>query len=369
MDIDISVKNIGPIAEGNLSLSKINVFVGTNNSGKSILSRCIYACGTLNEKQKGLFPSFIMAGTSDLMELKRLLKTNSVDGCLTINMGKKKLKLVLSKKDKPLLKVMGDNDNGPTITYIPNRTLMWSFAFSSFLLAGTKLFAGPRFDITKSGNKINKPILHDMKNTYFSNFENRKYLELITSALGIDGTIVDAIYYLSQEDKRHPDVREIEYRIIKGRTDHTSFTFFDTLRKISIPLPEASSGSQEIWGIMPLLSRALNESENGKKTILIFDEPEVHLHPPALIEFADWFVEMSEKFKNMQIIISTHSDILLRAMTNAAAGKHLLNDFRVFGFDTSDNGVVSINQKKIYSEGEIEGIKGFSDAINKITGL
>ncbi len=43
LDVEIAVKNFGPIAEANIDLCPLTVFVGSSNTGKTYLSTLMYA--------------------------------------------------------------------------------------------------------------------------------------------------------------------------------------------------------------------------------------------------------------------------------------------------------------------------------------
>ena len=60
--VEISVRNFGPIAEADLDLRPLTVFVGPSNTGKTYLSVLIYALHRIFEDFSGL--SFIVHRTA-----------------------------------------------------------------------------------------------------------------------------------------------------------------------------------------------------------------------------------------------------------------------------------------------------------------
>lgn len=54
---------------------------------------------------------------------------------------------------------------------------------------------------------------------------------------------------------------------------------------------------------------------NTQKSLIAFDEPETHLHPELLMRVLDFFESMAE---NQPILLATHSDRLLDALTDPA---------------------------------------------------
>jgi len=55
---------------------------------------------------------------------------------------------------------------------------------------------------------------------------------------------------------------------------------------------------------------------DGERTLLAFDEPEVHMHPELLVRVVQLFEDMA---RTHPVIIATHSDVLLDALTDPAS--------------------------------------------------
>ena len=53
-------------------------------------------------------------------------------------------------------------------------------------------------------------------------------------------------------------------------------------------------------------------------TIVLIEQPELHLHPSAQAKLADLFLEVAEK-RHLQLIIESHSEHLLRRMQRRIA--------------------------------------------------
>ena len=70
-NVEISVKNFGPIAEGTVDLRPLTIFVGPSNTGKTYFSTLVYAL-------HGVFKGFSRLGPLSSMELTRFLKVMSL---------------------------------------------------------------------------------------------------------------------------------------------------------------------------------------------------------------------------------------------------------------------------------------------------
>jgi len=87
--------------------------------------------------------------------------------------------------------------------------------------------------------------------------------------------------------------------------------------------------------VLPIVVAALSTPPGG---ILIVENPEVHLHPAAQAELAQFLGYASQS--GIQVIIETHSD-------------HIINGLRVFGKDNDlEDGHITINNIRV-----IEGIR------------
>lgn len=75
-----------------------------------------------------------------------------------------------------------------------------------------------------------------------------------------------------------------------------------------IPLSSIGSGFEMIFSL--IYSYYLSK-QNGKKMIILIDEPELHLHPEIQKKFVDFLLEISI---DTQIIITTHSPILVKQL-------------------------------------------------------
>lgn len=79
---------------------------------------------------------------------------------------------------------------------------------------------------------------------------------------------------------------------------------------ILIPLSALGAGYEVIFSL--LYSFYLSE-QSGKQLIVLLDEPELHLHPRLQLEFVKFLLEASKK---MQIILATHSPLLVKQFLN-----------------------------------------------------
>ena len=364
MVVKAEIENIGPIVSGEIELSRVTIFAGPNNSGKSIASRIIYSCMATKEEKD--VPSYVMAGGT-LEPMRRLLRSDSEVGYARVNANGRSLSIELFKEKDPNIKLEG---SPVTAYYVPTRVLSIMFLILSLASGGPGVFAARRGEIVKE----------DMQNRFGIEPERIKGLEsvfmenikrfLIPAALlhGLDATVTDIIPLLSFGYKRNKQVEKIEEELLGGRII-PEMAYEDNLRHVLLHLFEASSGVQELWAMLPILHQAMGDCEDGRQVFVFIDEPEAHLHPPAQVKFGEWFVDTCQNYGKINFVLSTHSDILLGAITRKSARDECLEMVNIYGFDMEEDGSVKVERKEIYSGGEVKGIKGFSEAIESITWL
>ena len=107
----------------------------------------------------------------------------------------------------------------------------------------------------------------------------------------------------------------------------------------TIPLSDLGSGYEMIFSL--LYSFYLSR-QGDKQLIILIDEPELHLHPKLQ---SDFMVLLTELSKNAQIIITTHSPLLVKqSMENKFISiRTLLNDSETISVDNLDQPVLPYN--------------------------
>lgn len=75
---------------------------------------------------------------------------------------------------------------------------------------------------------------------------------------------------------------------------------------LQIPISELGSGYEMIFSLIYSYYMSI---QNTKDFIILIDEPELHLHPKLQQKFVDFLIKIS---KNTQIIITTHSPLLVK---------------------------------------------------------
>lgn len=115
--------------------------------------------------------------------------------------------------------------------------------------------------------------------------------------------------------KNYADIKIAQHKIF--RTDGTSI-YVKTL--ISTNYSEANAGSGEV-AVIQLVKKIQDAKDYS---LILLDEPEVSIHPAAQEKLKVYLLE-AIKQKKLQVVLSTHSTILVRDMPTAAIKLYVTN--------------------------------------------
>jgi predicted ATPase len=104
-----------------------------------------------------------------------------------------------------------------------------------------------------------------------------------------------------------------------------------------------------------ILERCLNAQLIKEESILILDEPEIHLHPEWQLKYAE-FIVLLQKTLNLTVLITTHSPQFLRAIECYTDKYETMDSLNVYS--TTESGIENVS----YSE---YGISEIYDKLSK----
>ena len=113
-----------------------------------------------------------------------------------------------------------------------------------------------------------------------------------------------------------------------------------------VPLTDVGFGVSQV---LPLLTQCYHVPENS---ILIFEQPEAHLHPKVQSDLADVLIDVV-KNRNVQIILESHSEHLLNRLQRRIAEEQITAEDTAFYFCQINNGTSEIERLKIDEYGNI----------------
>ncbi|MCP4409273.1 MAG: AAA family ATPase [Gammaproteobacteria bacterium] len=80
-------------------------------------------------------------------------------------------------------------------------------------------------------------------------------------------------------------------------------------------IDQLSSGEAQLLtlGLDILTIGAIWDIENREQRLILLDEPDAHIHPDLQVRFADFIVQVAEKY-SLQIVVATHSTTFMAAL-------------------------------------------------------
>jgi predicted ATPase len=111
-------------------------------------------------------------------------------------------------------------------------------------------------------------------------------------------------------------------------------------------LPDVGFGVSQIFPVL------VNCAILPEGSILLLEQPEIHLHPFAQAALADVLIDASEN-RNIQIIVETHSEHLLRRIQRRIAREGLAAEDTALYFCHLENGTSAVEKLDVDSYGNI----------------
>lgn len=381
----VRISNIGPVAEGEVDLKKVTVFLGPHNTGKSIASRLVHALRRLDSPSsmlrslgRGTGKKVGRGGLSRLYG-EAVLMHSALARDEVVARGRKACRLTATgASGRPVL----DLDFGPLpadcsayadelsdpvracsaqggSVYVPAgragtvqsladiarlRLGFAEFALHAALRGLKRNMAGPpgarapgRKDIVPPSASLPPHMgqFHDLVKRTIMARPSRQFNRSLSKVLG--GTIARRpVGSLGQA--------QAAYRDPHGR---------------SVAIGSAGSG---ILAAAPILA-GLHYAERGGA--LIVEEPEAHVEPSTQLALVDELVSVSLP-KNVQLLLTTHSDYVVKKLLALVAGGRIRpSDVGLYRFRRDGRGYARIERVRIDPVGaaDLEVFEGALDSL------
>ncbi|MEE1132549.1 MAG: AAA family ATPase [Caryophanon sp.] len=425
----MQITKLGPIDNGEIKLAPLTIFCGANNQGKTYMSYTIYGIlknlpiltkGFLTEEDLQHFVEHGSISFSKDVFVKKIVET------MMNNLRENKAKMLesLFKSESNVFEHVDVNVSSDEIVALLNINQINEHKIN---VAGTEILLEVlenQCTILMSNNELNEILsMNRMKmfvdtlimqsvkknlNTFYIpseriginvfrgqlNANKIEMLDIINNAMSINGHVPDTQLLKSLKqmntsfpepiddylkfinsisnydiDENKPLAAFVRENIIKGQfviDANTDKSFFrsqigkNRYKSHMIPLHITSSSIKSLYG----LDYFLENIDHSKLTYLIIDEPEMNLHPANQIQFAKLLNLMVAK--NIHVIISTHSDFLVRKIQNIMLQNEIrdeqglhANNVAVYNFE---DGMVN----RIDLMDETEAFNNFNDIVVQI---
>lgn len=297
----------------------MNVILGENSTGKSLLMKLAYSCAAVSYS----------VGKGDRKtkdELQRAIADKLKDVCMPDSLGR----LVTRKPGRARCEVL--------VKFKQESADDLGFSFATNSDKEVKLDS-PTPNRWLEANPVFLPTKEVL--SIFPNFAST----LRERHLSFDGTYLDladalGVASLRKLRKEEQDLRETLETTMRGKV------VFENNRFYLLPMSEGKGKIE-----MPLIAEGIRKIAlltylvmNGglrNKSLLFWDEPEVNLNPKLMQDLAEALVDLTEK--GVQIIMATHSLYLLRELAIARAKKAAKVPARFIALSLVDD-VVKVSQ-------------------------
>ncbi|MBI4712998.1 MAG: AAA family ATPase [Planctomycetes bacterium] len=343
----VTIQNYKSLRNLEIPLRPLTVLVGPNNAGKSNLLDCFGFLQNLVEKREGAVSA--RGGFHRLVyngDIKETIAIN-IDGTpISIPDVDYRYTLHLVSQDvtsfritKETLFAKGrvlplDNNTAIGSALIPDGRLLLEYPdkteshqCSVYAPDGKRIGGGGQNPQQSYLNWWSNPEQYPVLGEFSQSVRNwgfykiatrtiRKPVEIIKQLrINEDGSNIAAVLHIIRSEHYEafkeiaenlksvvPELDELRTEISEGAVGHTYIAIKEKSGNISIPAWNMSAGTLQLIGLLVIL---LNPSP---PPLICIEEPEGHLHPGLMQEFAHIIRRASEK---TQVIVSTHSPFLL----------------------------------------------------------
>lgn len=399
----LTIENVAKIKRANILIDGITVLAGENNTGKSTIGKilyCIYSSFNnlenkmLMERKRGVFRTLfrhVYASSDELVpywdlseeilrldnkdDLKKLLSSKKIDinedSVLAdilkyMNFDSKQLERLVVReqfesefKEQFLPIDILDNLYSEINLQIKDQNIKLKFSKketiieSKIKLYKKGIYIDNPFLLDKIEKTNSKQILNDMNLFGYlltTNAESHEeYMRNILSSTlkENEGSLIDSA--LNKERM------EVFLNIIKKTIGgdfyekEDKFIFLEN-NQFELELSNLSTGIKSF----AILLKLLENNEIDEKSIIILDEPEVHLHPKWQLKYAEILVLLQKEF-NLNIVLTCHSPYFINAVEVYAAKYCIADKCKYYLADIDDDNKaffedVTTNTEKIYKK-------------------
>lgn len=161
-----------------------------------------------------------------------------------------------------------------------------------------------------------------------------------------NGGVYNAVGFVPKEEKNVMEEIILEKKlsealdringVVNGHIEieNGRIRFQENGQKESISLSNMSTGLKS----MALLERIINLGVLSEKSILVLDEPEIHLHPEWQIAYAEILVLLQKNLGN-KLVIATHSPYFIKALQFYAKKYSVIDNTCFYTTVEKENGV------------------------------
>ena len=358
--MELKIKNFAKVLSANLKIDGITVIAGENNTGKSTIGKILYSVFTTfhnfdeklrNERVRGISKNLALLyiknhsmdcldrflemcneivdlKTFNIDEIKRILVSEGIDIDDKILL---QIKNQLAFEDNELEKLIVGNifskefNNQISPMFDETSTsevlVMIKNDFIDLKFKKNKVLSIKKMELFNDGIYIDNPLLLDeMIQLKPGNFidtvlglHDNLYIhevvlkEKLNKSLIHKEALIDEAIYKKRIEKILDTIRNTISGDFIEREDR--FTFSERNYDREIELANLSTGIKSF----AILLKLLENKDINDNSLVVLDEPEVHLHPKWQLIYAELLILLQREF-NLNIILTTHSPYFVTAL-------------------------------------------------------
>ncbi len=297
--MELKLKNIGMIKEANVKINGLTVIAGENDTGKSTVGRALYYASKEYVDEKIEASVSIVKNKSNNAK-----KIGAIVGFGSALVGEGGLPLAI-------IGTLAGLGVGAIIDELNSRES--SSSNTILQTKNSKIENGIKLNLNK--NDIANVVM--IETPYSLNFANYiKITQLLSQQRGLNYILADHIIDLVLQLSQTPltttnNLYDKITSIINGKLfyDEKRDNFFYKKEQSKEFDMNSTATGIKIFGFLQILLLNNTIKEN---TILILDEPEVHLHPKWQLEYAKIIVELVKN--GVKILVTSHSPYIIEAI-------------------------------------------------------
>lgn len=349
----IIIKNFLIFDELEMPIRRLNVLIGEQASGKSLLAKLVYFFKNIDDVFfKSVFEGMTYHSFLEELERKFLdyfpMKYWNLNQDFSIEfMTQGKYKIVLEYKSTAKKTLFNFYDGFELLyvdclkVYISNKETSWESnlkrSFNDIAQIVSKQEIEERIQAEGISNFLETSLFIPAGRSFYSLLENNSFLLLGNNHINIDPTMKDFGTFLqttkdfinrfkSSSEGEYYLEAQVEYyfkKILKGRYQKITGEDWIIGDNSRVSLSHASSGQQESFPMMLILTSLIGESIKFSTNNLIIEEPEAHLFPQAQNSVVSAILYIMNQTKT-NFFITTHSPYILTALNNSIFAQELI---------------------------------------------
>ena len=356
LNMEVQVVNWRCIKDVELELSRLNVFMGRNSTGKSSLAYAIYFASKSSEQRPLTPDDLLMQLYGYGFDMLARIADDEPQFPISIKIGDQELVVRPKQGEAGKLEVIRPRESPWVDEYLlPSRRIdyLHLLMFMSKLaraatgerartrpltgaLAGIISMLGGFLEIFKE-----LPIIPPFG----------RFAMDLTRALGvpiepISGEIHDVGIYIVSV----PYVLQL-----------VDFTFKDPFTKLMLPLELSPDGIVDL-SLFDIMTARVPEG-----SLIVIEEPEIHKNPVMVMDFAEQMARRALE-RDLTIVMTTHSDLIPSALAGLVGHDFLKpDDLKVYYLSrTAEKPWTEVTELEIYEDGTFEGFPDAEEVVSRL---